>query len=297
VARDWQPDVEIDLASAHAIVTAQFPEFTAREPKFLGRGWDNFCLIYGGDIVFKLPTRRLGAELTGVETRVLPELQSLPLPVPNPRYLGRPDNRYPYAFVGYPLVPGEALDQAKLTQTETALAAAQLGHFLRELHATPPPTNLPAYDKTSPEGQLKRIQTRVTQIDQARPDLQAITAQALRSAHDLATQSATFNSADATLVHGDFYTRHVLARDGRLTGVIDWGDVHLGDPIGDLAIAYLWLKPKDREILFAAYNKELSTQDLNRAELRALMYALALLAYAIDEALPDLEATSLRALR
>ena len=38
----------------------------------------------------------------------------------------------------------------------------------------------------------------------------------------------------AVLLHGDLHPRHVFCADGRLTGIIDWGDVAAGDPLFDL---------------------------------------------------------------
>ncbi len=39
------------------------------------------------------------------------------------------------------------------------------------------------------------------------------------------------------LLHGDFWAGNVLWRDGRLSGVVDWEDAAIGDPLADLAIA------------------------------------------------------------
>jgi aminoglycoside phosphotransferase (APT) family kinase protein len=39
------------------------------------------------------------------------------------------------------------------------------------------------------------------------------------------------------LVHADLAPEHLLVRDGRLAGVIDWRDARLGDP----ALDYAWL--------------------------------------------------------
>ncbi len=41
-----------------------------------------------------------------------------------------------------------------------------------------------------------------------------------------------------TPIHGDLSADHVLIRNGRLSGVIDWGDACLGDPALDFAA--LW---------------------------------------------------------
>jgi aminoglycoside phosphotransferase (APT) family kinase protein len=42
---------------------------------------------------------------------------------------------------------------------------------------------------------------------------------------------------EPALVHADLGPAHLLARVGRLVGVIDWGDMRLGDP----AVDYSWL--------------------------------------------------------
>jgi aminoglycoside phosphotransferase (APT) family kinase protein len=42
-----------------------------------------------------------------------------------------------------------------------------------------------------------------------------------------------------TLVHGDYRLGNFLERDGRITAILDWELVHLGDPIEDLGWAFL----------------------------------------------------------
>ena len=58
----------------------------------------------------------------------------------------------------------------------------------------------------------------------------------------------------ATLVHGDLYVRHlIVGDDARLLGIIDWGDLHLGDRASDLAIVFTVLPPAARAHFFATY--------------------------------------------
>ena len=40
-----------------------------------------------------------------------------------------------------------------------------------------------------------------------------------------------------TLIHGDFWFGNTVWRDGRLSGVVDWGGARVGDPATDVAIA------------------------------------------------------------
>jgi aminoglycoside phosphotransferase (APT) family kinase protein len=42
---------------------------------------------------------------------------------------------------------------------------------------------------------------------------------------------------EPALVHADLGPEHMLVRNGRLAGVIDWGDARIGDP----ALDYSWL--------------------------------------------------------
>ncbi len=42
------------------------------------------------------------------------------------------------------------------------------------------------------------------------------------------------------LAHGDFGSNNVLARGGNITGVIDWSEALLGDPLYDVANILFW---------------------------------------------------------
>jgi aminoglycoside phosphotransferase (APT) family kinase protein len=82
----------------------------------------------------------------------------------------------------------------------------------------------------------------------------------------------------STWVHGDLYGRHLLVADGALVGVIDWGDVHVGDPAIDLSIGWTFLPRAARPAFLAAYGP-VDGDGLARARTVALHYATALLAY------------------
>jgi len=78
------------------------------------------------------------------------------------------------------------------------------------------------------------------------------------------------------LAHGDLYVRHLLVDDARrVCAVIDWGDVHAGDPGVDLTIAYSFLPPRARDAFFRAYGPaDERTRRVGR--LRAAFHAPAL---------------------
>jgi aminoglycoside phosphotransferase (APT) family kinase protein len=83
------------------------------------------------------------------------------------------------------------------------------------------------------------------------------------------------------LAHGDLHIRHVLVERGAITGVIDWGDICLGDPAIDLVLVWMLLRPASREGFFGAYGR-VDDERLLRARVLALFLGVTLAAYARD---------------
>jgi aminoglycoside phosphotransferase (APT) family kinase protein len=89
-------------------------------------------------------------------------------------------------------------------------------------------------------------------------------------------------SGPARLVHGDLYGRHVLL-DAKLepTALIDWGDLHRGDPALDLSLAWTYFAGRARAEFLKSYARvsgaDLDPATLSRARLRALEYGVVLL--------------------
>ncbi len=86
---------------------------------------------------------------------------------------------------------------------------------------------------------------------------------------------------DHLAITSDFnlYVRHIVMNAARqVTGVIDWGDVELGEAARDLAVAFTMFPPRAREALLVAYGA--TTADAALAQVIAVHHALAGLAYA-----------------
>lgn len=77
---------------------------------------------------------------------------------------------------------------------------------------------------------------------------------------------------EGRLLHGDVHPRHIYAQAGRLTGIIDWGDASVGDPLFDLG-RLLRADARALDIVLRGYG-ELAYQgeDLER---RLHLYAVA----------------------
>jgi aminoglycoside phosphotransferase (APT) family kinase protein len=287
--RNWNPDVEVDGSIAHRLVSAQFPDFAELVPQFLGRGWDNYCVEYPNGVVFRLPTRSEGARILLNEISVLPSLVGLlTVTIPQPIYRGSPSPDYPYPFIGYLKIAGSPADQLIWSANERRTAAPILGRFLSELHRIPissSPFEGLATDltgKANPARLLKGIRTRFQQLEAQDGMTRSLLSQALRMSEQLAARPAQL--AETRLVHGDLYPRHILADDRKqVTGIIDWGDVHLGDPAIDLSLAYTFFEPEERHEFWMAYGREASEFNTQVLLLRAAMYGFALMAYGLDE--------------
>lgn len=102
------------------------------------------------------------------------------------------------------------------------------------------------------------------------------------------------------IVHGDVYARHLLVDDRhRLTGVIDWGDVHVGDPALDLMAAFSMLPPRAYREFKAAYGG-VDEQTWMLAKYRAVYHGALVTHFGMqinDAALRDAGLAGLRLIR
>lgn len=192
-----------------------------------------------------------------------------------------PAGDYPWPFAGYRRLAGRPASTVRPDGAALRAAAPVLGDFLRVLHSIDAAraTRLGA----GPD-EIGRLDVeRLGALTRTRLEHLA----AARAVEDpsrwLALLEQPYRSSDARcVVHGDLGGRHLLMDDaGRVTGVIDWGDVHLGDPAVDLSVAHAFLPPAARDPFQAAYGViDEATWEL--ARFRALVTAVALLAYALD---------------
>ena len=80
-----------------------------------------------------------------------------------------------------------------------------------------------------------------------------------------------------TWLHGDLHPRNVLVEHGTITGIIDGGDITVGDPATDLAAIWmLFADHQARQAAFTAYGG-LSGATLLRARGWALLFGVMLL--------------------
>ena len=254
---EWDPDFTIDQPLVRALLAEQFPELDAASARLLGEGWDNSVWMVEERWAFRFPRREIAIPRVRRELDVLPRLAPLlPVPIPVPRFVGMPSDRFPWPFFGASFIPGREPADAALTPDDRAELGTALGRFLRVLHAPQ------MHASVDPESQLPvdplgraDMSKRVPMARQFLADVQLAGIGRVPSSVllDDASQLAPPAHAHAVFLHGDLHLRHVLVDNGSLAAVIDWGDTCIGDPCIDLQIAWSLLPAEGRDKLLAEY--------------------------------------------
>jgi len=280
------------------LIVAQFPSLAPVRTELLGYGWDNAAFLVNDAYVFRFPRRTIAVPLIRSELAALPRLAPLlPVPIPVPSFTGSPSASYPWPFAGYPLLRGTPLDAKRPSARARLVLAPALGTFLRALHGAP--ARAAAADVLGGDviGRLdhaKRLpQARARFADTATAGVFADGDIFIAAMERIAPNDAP---RPAVVVHGDLYARHLLVDDaGALAGIIDWGDIHLGDRALDLASAKLVLPAAALDV-FRAHYGQVDSPTWDRATYRAIHHAALELAYGIDRNDRDLVDAALFAL-
>ena len=267
-------EVHIDQALVRALIQAQHPEFATLEISPIDTGWDNAIFRLGTEFAVRLPRRTLAAELIRHEQQWLPHVaRQVPIPIPSPVHIGAPGCGYPWFWSIVPWIAGEPADLAPPGPDQ----AVRLAGFLRALHVKAPnqaPLNpwrgVPLCNRAaSVEERFQRLADRKVFMP---PGILGTWRSALRARVD----------AFPTWIHGDLHPRNVLTKDGRLTGIIDWGDITSGDRATDLAAVWMLFSDRiARERALLYYGAD--TDTVLRAKGWAVLFGVMLLDTGIQD--------------
>lgn len=240
------------LARYRAAIRENFPGFTLERLVYLAEGWGNLALLANDRLIFRFPKRPDDAARLALETRLLPELAPrLPLAIPHFTFVSAPKSkRFPYLFVGYEMLPG--LFQADWPEEFSAEDwwKQPLGDFLTALHAFPlqraaelgasfinfAGTTAPYHSWREAVEDFYTVVCRLVYplLSEERQD-------GVAAYFEDFLDTPRFFEFEPALLHGDLSEDHVLGDPARrhLTGIIDFGDLCLGDPAYDVSPAVL----------------------------------------------------------
>lgn len=274
----WKPERVVDKALAGRLIAGQFPELAGLEPEDFGQGWDNTAYLVGGHGVFRFPRRQLAVELLNNEIRWLPLVAEHlgETGLSTPRWVGRPSQEFPWPFAGYALVPGQTVDRWAGSLSQREVLAEDFGTFLGRLHGLAVPEGLPTDPcrRFVPEGRYREATSRLEFLF-ARGCLDPCSEWVEMLEVGLEPPAPT------VFLHGDLYSRHLVVEGGRLSGVIDWGDLHQGRCSTDLCAALTLFDARARRRFAEAYGK-IETGWWAQAFFRGLTHGLGVLAYAVE---------------
>lgn len=279
-------EVEITTALVAGLLAEQRPDLVGRNLSVLGNGWDNVSVRIGEDLVGRFPRRSVSVGLIHNEASCLPLIASaLPLPIPVPEFVGSPGAGYPWPWSISRLLPGVAANT--VASLDEAACATSVGEFLAALHRPAP--------AIAPENPFRGVP--LVDRDRVVRDRLSVLASAIDVGRAVAVWEDGLYSdpydGPPVWLHGDFQPHNLLASDGRIVAVADWGDITSGDPATDLSIAWSLLEAEFRTILWEAYGRN-DDSLVVRSKAWALNLGTAILANSADN--PVLEAVARRTL-
>jgi aminoglycoside phosphotransferase (APT) family kinase protein len=277
VGRMHDDELAIDEPLVRSLLGRQFPRWAnLRLERVRSAGTDNALYRLGDGLVVRIP--RIAGAATSIEKEHawLPRLApSLPLAVPEPVALGEPDEGYPWRWSVYRWLDGEALDASPIV---APLGFAEtLGAFVSALHAIDPTDGPPPGEHNGWRGApLASRDAEFRDALAACAGIDGVDVPVVAAEWDAALEEPDWDR-DPVWVHGDLLPTNLLALDGRLRGVIDFGALGIGEPACDMLPAWTTLPPNARATYRAAIDVDEATWMRGRAW--ALSWAVIALPY------------------
>lgn len=271
VKKHGTPPAEIDITEPliRELLEVQKPELARLPIQFVEEGWDNCMYRLGKDYIIRLPRRAKAVPLLENEQKWLPLLakNGLTIPIPNPLYIGQPNDNYPWTWSILPWLEGKAADLASPTPKE----ALRMAQFLKTLHQPANENLLMSEVRGIPLQQCaERLEARMRRLKQTTSYITPL----VEACWNDALEARPYT--EKCWLHGDLHPRNVLVNKGTISGIIDWGDMTPGDRATDLACLWMLFENKvAREEALAFYHP--STDLLARAKGWAVYFGVVLL--------------------
>ncbi len=270
-------EVETDESLVGRLLAAQFPRWASLSIEPLhSAGTDNAIYRLGDDMAVRLPRIHGATGQVDKEHRWLPRLAPLlPLAIPVPIAKGTPGEGYPWHWSVYRWLEGEnATIELIADPRQAARELAQFIYALQRIDTTGGPLAVDHNLRGVP------LATRDASTREAIAALRGmIDADAATTAWEAALQAPEWGRAPVWF-HGDLLPGNLLFEQGRLSAVIDFGCLGMGDPACDLMVAWGLFSGESRDAFRAALPVDDATWARGRGH--ALSQALIFVPYYLD---------------
>ena len=271
-------EVHIDAALVRRLIAGQFPQWAGLplQPIRSG-GTDNAIYRLGRDVAVRLPRRPGASGQASKEQQWLPLLAPrLPLGVPVPIGMGMPGDGYPYHWSVYRWLPGESALASPIA--DLSRAARDLARFicaLQQMNAVggPAPGERNSFRGEPLANRDAETRAAITRLTRE------IDTNAALAAWEVALHAPSWNRPPVW-IHGDLHPANMLVQEGRLSAVVDFGCLGVGDPACDVMAAWTLLSAETRGLFRAALNVDDATWVRGRGW--ALSFGLIALPYYLN---------------
>jgi aminoglycoside phosphotransferase (APT) family kinase protein len=245
-------EVRTDVPLVRRLLAGQFPQWADLSlERVASSGTDNALYRLGDDMVVRLPRIHWAVGGVNKDSRWLPLLAPrLPVGIPVPLATGTPVEGYPWEWGVYPWLEGENPHVDGIAYLDSL--TRDVVSFVAALHGIDLGGGPPASRGAPLAVQDKAARAALAELD-GMIDVDTATV-----AWDAALETPAW-SGPPVWIHGDLLSGNLLLRGGRLTGVIDWGGLGVGDPACDLIVAWGLLSPQARDVFRAELRVDAGT--------------------------------------
>lgn len=272
--KPWEAERRVDVDLARQLVRERTPDVRAEHVELLGEGWDNVAYLVDGTWVYRFPRGEAQAAYLATECRFVRRVAGrLPVPVSVAEIVGEPTPAFPLPVGRHRYIPGITAERVRLGEDDRRALAPALGAFLRALHDLDP-DGLPG-DTIGRMDPSKRVAPARERLDElAKQGVIPDPGPWLPLLDSLPP-----DPPPSCTLHGDFYCRQIVLDEDRcLRAVIDWGDIHRGDPACDLMVAFAFVPRAEFEEGYGTIDEATAA----RARFRALSHTAGVTLYAVD---------------
>ncbi len=238
-------EVGTDVSLVGRLLAAQFPQWADLpiEP-VSSAGTDNALYRLGDDMVVRLPRIHWATGQVDKEHRWLPRLaRHLPLAIPVPLAKGTPGEGYPWQWSVYRWLEGETATLERIADPRQL--AIDLAQFITALRDIDTAGQLPAGSLRSYRGEPLACRDEETRVAIAACD-GLLDVELVTEVWEAHLQIPAW-SGPPVWIHGDIQPGNLLATQGRLSAVIDFGTLAIGDPAVDQIVAWNLLPADSRD--------------------------------------------------